>query len=137
MQATNARAQSFKAILAFVAVAASGTAAAQPGSDTGLVSRASLQIRVSVAERVGVRFSPAHGLQAAEPCIVSTATARTFAATLEPIGRPGGPPGARSFEIAAASPGQACGGNEDLRDALATLSKDGSSGAHLLILAPQ
>lgn len=137
MQATKAHAQSLMAILPFVALAVSETAVARPGGDIAAVSRASLQIRVSVAERVGVRLSSGHGLPAAGPCIVSTARARTFAATLEPIGRRGEHPTAHSFEIAAASPGQACGGDEDLRKALATIRKEGSSGAHLLILAPQ
>ena len=137
MQSSEARAQPLLAMLAVFTLAASGTAAAQAGGDIGAVSRASLQIRVSVVERVGVRLSSADGGPAAETCIVSTARARTFDATLEPIGRQGEHPAARSFEIAAASPGQACGGDEDLRKALAIIRKESSSGAHLLILAPQ
>ena len=137
MQSGETGAQPIFAILAFVTLASSGTAAAQPGGDIGPESRASLQIRVSVAERVGVRLSLADGVPPAGRCIFSTARGRTFAATLEPMGRSADRPPLPSFEIAAASPGEACGGDDALRTALGTLSEEESPGSHWLILAPQ
>ena len=130
------RPQALLAILAFSTLAASSEAAAQTGSDMGPTSRASLQIRVTVAERAGLRMPPAESPPAAEPCVFSTARGRTFTAALEPHGlsdRPAPPP----FEIAGSPAGQACNGNEELGRALGTLRKEGSPGPHVLILAPQ
>lgn len=137
MNSGQIRAHALLATLSFSALAASERAAAQMGSDIGPTSRASLQIRVSVAERAGLRMSSAPGVPAPAPCVFSTAKTRRFAATLEPLGRSTERPAPPPFELEAAPAGEECRSNEALGRALATLRKDGSSGAHLLILAPQ
>jgi hypothetical protein len=136
MRSGHARTRSLLAILAFSGFAAPEKAAAQMGSDIGPTSRASLQIRVSVAERVGLRMSSAGAAPNAGPCDVSTARARAFTATLEPLHRSSEGPTPPPL-ILAAPAGETCRGNEELGRALAALRKDGSIGPHLLVLAPQ
>ena len=136
MHPGHARAQTLLAILAFSALAASEGAAAQTVSDIGPRSRATLHIRVSVAERAGLRMSWAEGVPGVAPCVFSTVRARTFAATLQARGS-SERPAPRPFELKAAPAGEACSANGDLDRALAALRKDGSPGPHLLILAPQ
>lgn len=134
MRSGHARTSALLAILAFSGFAASSKAAAQMSSDIGPTSRASLQIRVSVAERVGLRMSSAGAAPNAGPCVVSTARARAFTATLEPLHRSSEGPTPPPFILAA---GKSCRGDENLGRALAALRKDGSIGPLLLILAPQ
>jgi hypothetical protein len=136
MRSGHARTRALLAILAFSGFAVSEKAAAQMGPDIGATSRASLEIRVSVAERVGLRMSSAGEAPNAGPCVVSTARARAFTATLGPFHRSSEGPTPPPF-ILAAPAGETCRGNEELRQALAASRKDGSIGPLLLILAPQ
>ena len=137
MHSGHARAQRLLAILGFSALAVSEGAAAAGAADIGPTSRATVEIRVSVAERAGVRMSPPDSAARAAPCVASTARNRTFAARLEPLsghGERGAPP---PFEIPAVPTGLACSGNQALGNALAVMAADGSPDPHVLILAPQ
>jgi hypothetical protein len=137
MHLGQARMPTIGAILAFSALGASSGATAQTGSDVGPMSRATVRIQVSVAERAGLRTFSAKGVPAPGPCIYSMAKARTFAVMLEPLGRSGAGPALPQFGMVAARAGQSCKGNESLRKALAALGKDGSPGPYLLIISPQ
>ena len=139
MHSGRTRARAFLSMLSALAV--SEGAAAAPGPGIGPTSRASLEIRVSVAERAGLRMVSAVGIPTAAspeagPCLWSSARTRTFDVRLEPLDRPSGRPALPSFEIMA-GPAASCSGNMNLGKALGALASDDAQGPYLLILAPQ
>lgn len=111
---------------------APATAAAAP-SGMGATSRASVEIRLSIAPRAGIRMISA-GNANYEPCVWSTAAVRSLAVTLRPLSSPA--TASERFEIAMKPAEGRCRPSEPLRSALAT-SERVSPGPHLLILAPE
>ena len=141
MSLNRVRAWAFKAIT-ILAPLASETALAAQESGIGPTSRASIAIRVSVAERAGLRVKAvrderATALSVAEYCVWSTARVPSLAIRLEPLAHATVRAPERPIQIEAGAPRAPCRRSEDLRQALATLEGDGTTGSYLLILSPE
>jgi hypothetical protein len=141
MPLNRVRAWTFKAITILAQLAGETPVAAQePG--IGPTSRASIAIRVSVAERAGVRVKAvsreqATDLSGAQYCVWSTARVPALTLRLEPLAQLNERGPARRILLEARAPNALCRDSEDLGHALATLQGDRSTGSYLLILSPE